>query len=73
MSGFTYRDAKAFYCECGLRYLWEQRGGWDAYNGESTPEETIRDYYLTTSGPVTECVSCGRSLVVLACTGEGRG
>lgn len=66
MSGFSYRDAKSFYCECGLRYLWEKRGGWDTYNGDRPDKETIRDYYLTTSEPVTKCTSCGRSLVVLA-------
>lgn len=72
MSRFAYRDAESFYCECGVRYLWEKLGSWDTYNGEHGEEETIRDYYLTTSEPVTKCTSCGRSLVELASAGEGR-
>lgn len=66
MSGFSYRDAKAFYCDCGSRYLWEKRGGWNLTSGDRDDKETIRDYYLTNSEPVTKCTSCGRSLVALA-------
>lgn len=66
MSGYSYRNAKSFHCECGVRYLWEKRGGWDLRSGDRDTKETIRDYYLTNSEPVTKCTSCGRSLVVSA-------
>ncbi len=66
MSRFSLRDATAFNCECGHRYSWISLQRWHTYDGESAPEKTIHDYYLTTSGPVTECTSCGRSLVALA-------
>ena len=62
MSGFSARDAEAFYCKCGLRYLWEHRTSWDTENADRDYGEEIRPWHAPRSRPVTACVGCGAAL-----------